>query len=418
MAGINDLYTKKQRDVLRFYYRNPDFFILVNHGAVRSGKTFIDNDIFLAELRRIGVHAKKYGILEPQYILAAASIGSVRRNIINPIIQKYGIKIKLDNFNQFRLFGVLVCCFGHDNIGNLSTVTGMTAYGAYVNEGTKANDEVLKQIIKRCSGDMNFKTHIIIDTNPDSPIHPLKVDYIDKADGKTIQAFWWRLDDNEYISESYKANIKASTPSGVFTSRDIEGRWVTPEGAVYLDFDESKHLIDYLPRRKDGKLNFTRYFCGVDWGYEHKGSICLFGVVGEGSGELDGKTILIKEITARHKLIGWWTEQAKNLIKEYGYGIPFYCDDARPDNISEFRTANIWAVEANKSISPGIEEVAKQLKMVEFLIYAGGTSEFLNEIYQYAWNPKTGLPEKLNDDVMDAVRYAVYTDKEKHKYAV
>ncbi|MGQ7075720.1 hypothetical protein ACUN90_30635, partial [Escherichia sp. SP-MK2] len=37
------------------------------------------------------------------------------------------------------MFGVLVCCTGHSKISHLDTIRGMTAYGAYVNEGSLAN---------------------------------------------------------------------------------------------------------------------------------------------------------------------------------------------------------------------------------------------------------------------------------------
>ena len=37
--------------------------------------------------------------------------------------------------------------------------------------------------------------------------------------------------------------------------------------------------------------------------------------------------------------------------------------------------------------------------------------KFLDEIYQYTWDEKTGMPVKVNDDVMDAFRYAIATRK-------
>ncbi|HFR3411256.1 TPA: PBSX family phage terminase large subunit, partial [Streptococcus suis] len=35
--------------------------------------------------------------------------------------------------------------------------------------------------------------------------------------------------------------------------------------------------------------------------------------------------------------------------------------------------------------------------------------KFKDEVYQYVWNEKTGEPEKKNDDVLDALRYAIYS---------
>ena len=38
-----------------------------------------------------------------------------------------------------------------------------------------------------------------------------------------------------------------------------------------------------------------------------------------------------------------------------------------------------------------------------------GIQQFLDEVYQYVWNDKTGEPVKEHDHVMDAVRYAIAT---------
>ena len=44
----------------------------------------------------------------------------------------------------------------------------MTAFGAYINEATVANQEVFNEIKSRCSGE---GARILIDTNPDNPMH-------------------------------------------------------------------------------------------------------------------------------------------------------------------------------------------------------------------------------------------------------
>ena len=45
-------------------------------------------------------------------------------------------------------------------------------------------------------------------------------------------------------------------------------------------------------------------------------------------------------------------------------------------------------------------------------------SLFKKEIYMYSWNEKTGEPIKLWDDVMDALRYAIYTDNSDNKVRI
>ena len=204
--SIRQLYHPKQLEVLNFYF-NTDFFMLIQHGAKRTGKTISNNDMFLMELARIKHIAAEEGVNEPQYILAGNTLGSLQRNVLQELVNKYGIEIKFDKFNRFKLFGVLVCCFGHGTVTDMSRIRGMTSYGAYINEGSTANEEVFNEIKSRCSA---TGARILVDTNPDHPEHWLYIDYILKADGKTIQEFHFELDDNTFLSERFKNNLKKS----------------------------------------------------------------------------------------------------------------------------------------------------------------------------------------------------------------
>lgn len=392
--NFDALYTKKQQEVLKFYF-NHDFFMLFLHGAKRAGKTVLDIDLFINELRNVKKRAQKQNILKPQYILAGASIGSIQRNIINEIENRYGLSIKLNKLNTFNLFGVQVCCFGHDDIGCLSVVRGMTSWGAFINEATMANREVFDEIISRCSGP---GARILSDTNPADPLHWLKVDYIDKADGEHIAEFQFKLDDNTFLDEKYVENIKATTPSGMFYDRNILGLWVTPEGVVYKDFDAKKHIVDSL-----SGIKFEKYFAGVDWGYEHFGSIVVIGRSGN-------DFYLIAEIAAQHQDVeSFWLPKAKQIVKIFG-NIIFYCDSARPEYVQKFQNAGISAVDANKSVLEGITDVATLIKSNHFYAYRKGLVNFEKEMYSYVWDDKKDEPIKKNDDTLDAVRYAIHSE--------
>lgn len=386
------LYHDKQEMILRRAL-SSDFFMLINHGAKRTGKTVLNNDLFLMELRRVRDVAKKEGVKEPQYILAGADLGALQRNVLIELSNKYDIEFKFDKHNRFKLFGVLVCCFGHSKINDLNRIRGMTAYGAYINEGTMANEEVFNEIKSRCSG---TGARILIDTNPDHPEHWLKTNYIDKADGDKIIEYGYQLDDNTFLSARYRDNIKTSTPSGMFFERDILGRWVSSDGLVYEDFNSEVHYVDELPE-------MVRYFAGVDWGYDHYGAIV---VVGEGA---DGNFYLVKEISAQHKEIDWWVDRAKEVVNEFGK-MSFYCDSARPEHVVRLKREGFRAKNASKRILFGVETVAKLFKTNGLYIYKPGVDRFSKEIYMYAWNEKTGEPIKMWDDVLDALRYAILSD--------
>ena len=169
---LSKIYTPKQIEILKAC-RNSDWFMLINHGAKRSGKTQLDNELFLAELRKVRQTADQLGIDTPQYILAGYSLGNIQDNILTELSNKYGFEFKFDKYNNFNLFGVKVIQTSHGSISGLGRIPGMTAFGAYINEASLANQEVFDEIKARCSGK---GARIIADTNPDHPEHWLLKD--------------------------------------------------------------------------------------------------------------------------------------------------------------------------------------------------------------------------------------------------
>lgn len=394
--AIDQLYHPKQQEVLRRALQQ-DYFMLINHGAKRSGKTVVDNDLFLFELRRAKRNAAAAGIQNPQYILAASDLGSVHRNILNELSGKYGLEFQFDKYNRFSLFGVQVCCFGHSKINDLGRIRGMTAWGAYINEASMANEEVFDEIKDRCSGD---GARLLMDTNPDRPDHWLKRDYIDRADGKIIVEYSWKLDDNTFLTDRYRDSIKASTPSGIFYDRAINGAWASADGMVYPDFDQTVHYISLSQVPVD---KIVRWFVGVDFGWEHYGAFVLIGKTE------DGRYYLVQEWAAQHQHIDRWVEIARSIKAQRG-DIHFYCDGARPDYVQELRKAGIQAIYARKDVVAGISEVASLYKQRRLFIVQENAPRFAQEIYGYVWKPGADEPVKINDDVQDAVRYAIYSD--------
>ena len=389
---LNRLYTPKQIEILK-RTNTEDFFILGLHGAKRTGKTVINNDIFLRELIRVRKIADNLKIKEPMYILAGVSSKTIQNNVLQEIYNRYQLDIKFDKHNSFTLFGVKVVQAFTGTIGGLGGIRGMTAFGAYVNVASLANQKVFKEIISRCSGD---GARIVFDTNPDNPEHWLKKEYIDSK-SENIISYHFELDDNTFLSPRYIQNIKESTPSGMFYDRDIRGLWVTGEGVVYSDFDSNKHFINDVDN-----IEFETYIAGVDWGYSHFGSIVVFGI------DKLHNWYLLEEHAKQFKEIDYWADVALDIKARYG-NINFYCDSARPEHVERFRRERIRAINADKSVLSGIEEVARLIKLGRFFVISDKVKVFKKEIYNYVWDEKTGNPVKENDDVMDSMRYAIYS---------
>lgn len=384
--------TKKQQEVVECI-RTEEPKILVCYGAKRAGKTFILDLSFLAHIAKF----KGQGL---SFILGGAAQAALRRNVLDDLEDILGKELRLDSTNAVEIFGNKVYCFDGANADTWKKARGFTAAGAFLNEGTALHDAFVKEVISRCSYP---GARIFIDTNPENPAHSIKTDYIDKDgqrldNGKlNIRAFHFTLFDNDTLDPEYVESIIKSTPSGMFTDRDIYGLWVNAEGVVYSDFSDD----NYITPAEIAQMNFSDYFAGVDWGYEHFGAIPVFGATG------DGMVVLIEENAHQHWEIDDWVRTAKEIESKYGQ-IPFYCDTARPEHINRFRREGLRALNADKAVISGIEKVATRFKQRTLLV-SSEVKRFKEEIAQYAWNEKTGEPIKIMDDVMDAARYAIYS---------
>ena len=382
----------KQLEVLRCI-KNEKPKILICSGAKRAGKTFVLTFAFMA-------HVAKYQDKGLSFILGGATQASIRRNILDDMEGVLGKEIKLNKSNAFDLFGNKVYCFDGANSDSYKKARGFTAAGAFLNEATTLHDTFVKEVISRCS---YTGARIYMDTNPENPTHSVKTDYIDK-DGQrlkngqlNIKAFNFTLYDNTFLNKEYIESIEASTPSGMFFDRDILGIWVASEGVVYQDFNKDVHYI------KEANTEFKKVFCGVDFGWEHYGSIVVVGL------GLDDKYYLIKEYAYKHKDIEYWISIAKEIIKEYG-NINFYCDYARPDCVHKLQVNGIRAINAKKDVLEGISTVATLFKTNKLLILEDNVDIFKTEIYNYVWTKGKDEPIKQHDDVLDSLRYAIYTD--------
>jgi len=395
MALLSQM-TAKQRKVLHAY-RTEDFRFLINSGAVRSGKTYIDNYLFLLELSRVRKLAKASDDVNPKYILAGVSSGTIYTNIISELGNQFRLSPETDRFGHYHLLGVEIVPAYTGSIRGMASIRGMTAYGAYINEASLADQNVFQEINNRCS---KSGAHIICDTNPDHPEHWLKTQYIDNVDGedKTLY-FNFSLEDNTALDPDYVEGLKATTPSGMYYDRAILGLWVSGEGLVYSEFDKKKMTIS---RQQAFGESYERFFVGVDWGFNHK---TVFTVVGY----RDGVYTLMEEHAGSYKQMDYWIKVAEDIKDRFG-NIPFYCDTANPEHIYDLNKSGIRALNANKNVMNGIEYVAGAMHNGRFRVVYDDCPQFRKEIYKYAWNDKTGDVIKKDDDCMDSMRYAMYND--------
>lgn len=307
---LKEIYNPKQIKALQSKAR-----ILVLHGAKRAGKTYI---LILQFLLLV----KKQRNEKVKFIIGGASLATIQSNILDDMSSMLGYDIKLNKHNNFELFGNTILVRPGMTSDSWKTVRGFTSYGALLNEGTALHDKYIKEVISRCSGE---GARILIDTNPENPSHTIKTDYVDKSgqlldNGKlNIEAIHFCLDDNIFLDKEYVESIKLATPSGMFFDRDILGLWVNAQGVIYRDFDERVNVVDKL----EDDENIVEYVGGIDWGFEHFGSIVVLGYTDKGN------YYLLEEVTKQHKYVeDYWIPKLKEITDKY-QGIIFFCDSAK-----------------------------------------------------------------------------------------
>src|SRR5690625_6538451 len=111
--------------------------------------------------------------------------------------------------------------------------------------------------------------------------------------------------------------------------------------------DKEIHVID------KPKYDIVEYYAGVDWGYDHYGSIVILGE------DEASNTYILDGIAEQYKEIDWWVERAKEFQGIYG-DMMFYADSARPEYVARFKRDKLRTINADKSVIAGIEELVKR----------------------------------------------------------
>lgn len=405
------MFTPKQKEVIELANKE-DLKVLIHHGGTGSGKTYVNNFIFLQSLKTVRQQAdetmgKGY---TPNFILAGYKYENVMNNVIKPVEEEFGLDIKFDKSGNFTLFGVYVITAYLNSPRGEASIRGVDAWGAYVNELTVANRAAFEELRKRLRG--SETSFLIADTNPDHPLHWLKVDYIDREDETPgLYTVHSTPEDNPHLPKSYIQDLH-NIPPGPSRDRAL-GYWTTGEGSVYSQFDPNYNYItaDELPDENE----FTEYFVGVDWGWRDPTTYVLFGrayVWNEDKGKREERTYIISEITRTQTHMEYWQDLAQQYMDRYGYDIPFYCDSAEQDRIDKLREVGANAQNATKKIDLGIASVSKLIDNGTLFVVEDNVDSFKQEINAYEWNERTGQPYDRDNHVMDAMRYGIHTHEE------
>jgi PBSX family phage terminase large subunit len=375
--------------------------INIAEGSVRSGKTVS------SILRWI-----EYVATAPpgDLLMTGKTLRSLSRNILRPIQQFLNDK----NFSlslgagECHILGRLCYLVGANDERAEGKIRGMTVAGICGDELTLWPQSFFSMAMTRMSvpGACFFGT-----TNPDSPFHWLKTDYLDNEtlnDRGTIKSWHFELSDNPYLTSEYIQALKDEN-QGLWRKRFIDGLWVLADGAIYDMFDDDIHVYEGNP-----PFEVKEKIASIDYGTANP---CTFGVYGLSRGSTQ-RIALMKEywwdskLKGRQKTDDEYARDYLEFIKDEGV-VKTYVDPSATSFIAALRNEGVLVFNANNSVLDGIKFVSEYLAKRLFFVCSSCVNT-IKEFGSYIWDPKAAKrgedsPLKENDHGMDRDRYALFT---------
>jgi len=282
---------------------------------------------------------------------------------------------------------------GIDQREKIKSIKGIT--GGWIEEASELTLDDFTQLDLRIRGsDMKNYVQWVLSFNPISSVHWLKVRFFDNKDPlATVVHTTYK--DNRYLDEDYIKILNALKHTNLSYYKIYAlGQWGVLEGQIYDKYT----IVDSMPKEHE----IHRW--GVDFGFNHP--MALTEIM------IDGNDLYIDEVFYKSNYT------TSEMIREVKQTHPHIqklmgrADSAEPDRIKELNSGGFKTVKAIKKVVAGIDKV----KSYNIFVTKRSTN-IINEFDLYAWkldkeNNPLDEPIKLNDDAMDSIRYAVFTDKD------
>lgn len=373
------------------------------HGAVRSGKTIASLLAFVIAVAT----AAPSGLI----LICGRSLQTIERNVLDPLQDESVFGPLARHVRHTRgattatILGRTVHLIGASDARSEGRLRGLTAQLAYVDEATLMPEGFWTQLLARLSvpGARLYAT-----TNPDSPRHWLKTNYLDRAHDLDLRAWHFRLADNPSLAPAYVAALSAEY-TGLWYRRMIDGAWCVAEGAIYDMLDEARHVVTELPP-------ISRYLaCGVDYGTTNPFVALLLGIGADGNLYVTAEYRHDSRQAHRSMTDAEYDKALRAWLQTQGVAPEWTVIDPSAASFIEqlHRTGLPNLTPADNTVTDGIRSVSSLLAAGRLRIHAS-CEGLLTEMSGYTWDPKASergedAPLKVDDHGPDALRYAIRT---------
>ena len=367
-------------------------------GSVSSGKTWISLVLWAFWVKTMPDDCL--------YMMCAKSLTTLKRNCLLLLQELVGE----NNFTfsvpakEGQLFGRKVLFEGANDARSEAKIRGLTLQGAYCDELTQFPQDFYTMLLSRLRkpGAKLFAT-----TNPDSPSHWLKTNYIDRQNELDFLDVKFLLDDNTTLPPDYVENIKREY-TGIFYERFILGNWVLAEGLIYPMYKDA-----ISPPPDDWESRAEQMYLSIDSGTLNAFAAILWANIGGVSYAVDGYYYSGRTEGATKTD----EEYADEIDKRFGrFGnewskLRVIVDPSAASFIAELRRHKKYTVmQANNAVLDGIRETASAMAQGKIKI-SPALKDWQREAEGYVWDDSSGedRPVKEEDHYMDATRYYVKT---------
>ncbi|WP_033214573.1 PBSX family phage terminase large subunit [Streptomyces virginiae] len=372
------------------------------HGSVRSGKTIASLVCFLLMVRR----APASGLI----VICGRSLQTIERNCLDVLADRTLFGDVAAEVHHTRgattavILGRVVHLVGASDARAEGRLRGMTASLAYCDEVTLLPAAFFRQLLARLSVP---GAKLIGTTNPDSPRHWLRTDYLDRAGDLDLAAFHFRLADNPSLSEAYVAALAAEF-TGLWRRRMILGEWVVAEGAIYDAYDEALHVVDELPPMR-------RHWVGVDYGTANPFSALLLGL-----GD-DDRLYVVSEWRHDSRAVHRQMTDAQysRAVRDWLGELDVVPEWTFIDPSAASYSTQLWA-DGHPGVTRAVNDVIDGIRSVSNALDAGllrihrSCEGLLGELPTYVWSEEAAArgedkPVKKDDHSVDALRYVIHS---------
>lgn len=397
--------------------------VCVWEGAVRSSKTIAQILRFL-----IAVPLARQG----RIVIMGRTRESIYRNIFEPMMdpELFGNVARHVKYTlgapTAKVLGKVVHVIGANDKQAADKIRGMTVALCLVDEITVIPEGAFKMMLSRLTAP---NAQLFGSTNPDSPGHWLKRDYLDRLDDLPNWRSWhFILDDNIALSDEVKANLRANY-TGLWYRRFILGEWIAAEGAIYDMFDPAPGAGFVIPWEQLPEMR-ELIAVGMDYGTTNPTSAMLLGISAEidylgrpkprlffiDEWRYDSKVAQQKLTDAQlsRDVIAWLNENHLPASTRARLVPRFTILDPSAASLRiQMQQDGVTTTQADNQVLYGIRTVASLLAEKKLLI-SDRCKGFIQEAPGYSWDPEATLkgeekPIKVADHSLDAARYALIT---------